>query len=208
MRRIALTLAICLITVTVLAQDNKKNVTNSILQRVSIGMQTSIVAHANFTHGPGFLQKHPENAIEANITARLWNHIGVGGYLSLMGCSPDGFSHSRTFGPGNETTLYTLGWNDNNYNLGGGAFIELHSNPFSNRNRSIINIDMVLRGGIGLGGQIEGPWVGIGEEWRVTPQLYLTIYFDYGEFKYSNLQDVTDNSQSFRSTFGMKIALK
>lgn len=199
MKKIVLIIILLTATMLAAAQNN-----SNLLERVNIGLAYNITGNVNFTFGPGILKDRPTSAIEASASVRLWQHLGVGAHLSLMGAKP---TTSAAIDIDPTTTLYTLGW-ENGYRLYGGLFAELHWMPFSKRHAHNFGYDMLLRGGYDFGGQADGWWGGIGMEWRLTKQLLLTMYADYGQLPFRDLDKVTENTAYGRASFGLKFFLK
>jgi hypothetical protein len=192
--KILLALAIVLSFSTASAQ-------NSIWQRVIIGASFNANNLATYQFGSGFLSNRPNRALNATASVRLWNHLEAGGYLSLMGCSPFG-----TMVFDDSFARYT--WDDNNYNVNGGIFVQLHTASFSQRhNRNLP--DFVIRGGFGLNGETDGVWGGFGYEYNITRQLLVSFYVDYGGFAYGNIIDNTfDDNVNWRLCLGLKFKIK
>ena len=208
MKKITIIIAFCLVANISFAQRSVSNTTgnntNSVWERVNIGLSYNTTASANFRFGSGFLKNHPDKAIEATGSVRLWNHLEMGGYLSLMGASPFGYSSAQNY---NGITFYNLGW-DNGYSLSGGAFVEGHLISFAKRNTLDGAIDFTARAGFGLSGQTDGLWCGFGMELRITRQIRFIMNVDYGNFPLVNLKEITDNETNWRAVYGVKISLK
>lgn len=181
------------------------NPTPSAWERINIGLTFNQVISYNFQYGSGFLKNHPERAIEATASVRLWNHLEVGGYMSLMGASPYGNSSVREY---NGTQLYRLRW-ENGYAVSGGGFVQLHLISFAKRNTMEGVIDLTARAGFGMNGETDGAWVGFGAEYRVTRQIRIVTMVDWGQFPLADLMAITDNeTSSWRSLIGIKFSLK
>ena len=179
--------------------------TESVWERVNIGLTFNGTGSANFLFGSGFLKNHPERALEAFASVRLWNHLEIGGYLSLMGSSPYGYSSVHDY---NGTQLYRVGWDNNGYALSGGAFIEAHLTSFAKRNTIDGAIDIKARGGFGLNGQADGLWGGVGFEYRIARQIRVVFDVDFGNFPLADLMAVCDNETSWRGVIGLKFSLR
>lgn len=175
----------------------------SIWQRVNVGatFNSIPVTYYAYQYGSGFLTNRPDRALNATASIRLWNRLEAGGYLSLMHCSPFGsLCYDDNF------SRYT--WYDNNLNLTGGIYAELHAIRFDRRLQRHNNVDYVLRGGFGLGGETDGVWGGFGMEVGFTKQMKITLYYDYGGFAYSNIVDNVSDFKPYRISLGLKVNLK
>lgn len=171
----------------------------SVWQRVYVGATYNQIysQYGMYPFGSGFLRNHPSRALNTTASVRLWKRLEVGGYLSIMHCSPMGlmsFNDSFT----------SISWNNNDLNLTGGALVALHALPLG----SDIGVDYVLRGGFGLNGETDGVWGGLGMEVRLARQLMATLYFDWGGFGFSNLVDIAEEVKPYRLSIGLKMNLK
>lgn len=204
MKKTTLIISFCLATILASAQNNDSK--GGLLERVTIETSLSYGSALNFNFGPGIISNHPNRSINTSASIRIGEWVDVGGYLSLMGCSPEGYSEATTVGT---TELYTLGWNDNKYHIGGGAIIELHSVAFRDRDKTNKWMDMVVRCGFGKGGLHDGFfWGGLGEEMRLSHNMRIFIYIDYGNNHFADLEEVTDNSVGWNCTIGLHFSLK
>ena len=182
--------------------------TGSLLYRTNVELNLSTLNSATFNFGNGLLKSHPERSLNLNATVRILQHIEAGAVLSLQGTSPFGHSGTYPLSTANGVDYYYLGWDDNRYHLSGGVILQLHLNAFDKRfDRSNI-VDLVLRGGWGLGGQVDGFWFGFGEEFRIARQLLWTISADYGGFPFATIKQVAENEIGWRFCTGLKISLK
>ena len=181
---------------------------NTILHRTNIELTYNYLGSVNFKYGGGFLKHHPERAIDLNASMRIMQHLEVGAVLSLRGTSATGFSGTYPLSTAPNVDFFYLGWDDSRYHLSAGVMVQLHLNPFDKRYRRENRADLLLRGGWGLGGQVDGFWFGFGEEFRVTRQLLWTISADYGAFPIATLQQLADNEIGWRFCTGLKISLK
>ena len=177
-------------------------------QRTNIGLSLNTLTSTNFVFGSGFLKGHPERCVDLTATVNLWRHVEVGAVLSLQGTSPTGYSGVAHFATAPNVDYYYLGWDDSRYHLSGGVIIQLHLNNFEKRYLRENRFDLVARGGWGLGGQVDGFWVGFGEEFRITRQLIWSISADYGNFPFATLKQVADNETGWRFTVGLKCSLR
>ena len=199
MKKTALTIFLCLSALLSTAQNADKNKsTYGLLERTSIGINVNqVVTSFRFS---GFLK-----ALEATASVRIWQHLEVGGYMTLMGASPFASSGGGNYG---DRTLYHLEWSDNNYHLAGGAYVELHSVSLNRQKRSHLYTHLVARGGFGLNGMTDGFWGGVGVELGFTPQVRLVSNFDFGAFPMGHASEVVGNQTSSRVSVGLKINLK
>ena len=204
MKKAALTIFLCLSALMSAAQTADKNKsTYGLLERTSIGINANqVVTSFRFS---GFLKGNPSRALEATASVRIWQHLEVGGYMTLMGASPFASSGGGNYG---DRTLYHLEWSDNNYHLAGGAYIELHSVSLNRQKQSRLYTDLVARGGFGLNGMTDGFWGGVGAELGFTPQVRLVTNFDFGAFPMGHASEVVGNQTSSRVSVGLKINLK
>ena len=169
----------------------------NIWQRVSIGASFNQVGTATVQLGSGFLINRPNRAIGTTVSMRLWQRLEVGGYLSTM--------HSSPFGNGEFGDNYArIRWDNNDLNITGGVLMAIHALPLD----SDIQLDYVLRGGFGLGGETDGVWGGIGMEVHLTRQLIATLYYDYGGFPFGGFIEDLDGESNIRVSFGLKLNLK
>lgn len=209
MKKIILIVSMVLCATMASAQSNSNH---SILERINVGASVNKIYSPNFSFSSGFLKNNPSIAMDVTGTVRIGNRICVGGYVSLMGCSPTGTSSSQTYSTAPGTTLYTLGWDNDKYNISGGILVELHSLRFNNRDNDEMNwADFIIRGGFGLNGQTDGIWCGFGYAYRINHYLSLTLFYDYGGFPYSTLNKITENYRSSvggRLSLGMKLNLR
>lgn len=204
MKKTALTILLCLTVFLAAAQTtNYKKSTYGLLERTSIGVNVNQMAGEFYFSG--FLKGNPSRALETTVSVRLWQHVELGGYMTLMGADP--FASSGGENHGNRT-LYHLEWTDNHYHFAGGALVELHLLSLDKARRSRFYSDLVARGGFGLNGITDGFWGGFGVEFGFTPQIRMFMNFDYGAFPFGHASEVTGSATSYRSCIGMKISLK
>lgn len=204
MKKTALTIFFCLSALLSAAQTADKNKSAyGLLERTSIGINVNQVA-TSFRFS-GFLKGNPSRALEATASVRIWQHLEVGGYMTLMGADPFASSGGDNYG---DRTLYHLEWTDNNFHLAGGAFVELHSLSLNRQKRSRIYSDLIARGGFGLNGMTDGFWGGLGAELGFTPQVRLVCNFDFGAFPMGHASEVIESQTSSRVSIGLKISLK
>ena len=202
MKKIIIILVIFVTASTINAQTTKNG---GVLDRINMELSVNSLQSPNFYFGSGLLKGHPERAVDLTASVRLWQHVEIGGVLSLQGASQSGHSGIATIG---DIDYYYLGWDDNRYHLGGGIKVQLHLTPFDKRYLHSELVDLTLRGGWGLGGQVEGFWFGAGEELRLSRQLVWTISADYGQFPFADLKQVAGNESAWRFCTGLKISLK
>lgn len=181
---------------------------NSILHRTNVSLSLNSLTSLNFDFGGGLLNGHPERSVDLTASIRLWQHVEVGGVLSLQGASNTGFSGVYHFNSAPNVNYFYLGWDDNRYHIGGGAMVQIHLISFDKRYIRDNNLDLVVRGGWGTGGQVDGFWFGIGEELRISRQLIWSVSCDYGEFPFAYLKQVADDESGWRFTTALKISLK
>lgn len=204
MKKTALTIFLCLTALFSNAQTtNQKKSSYGLLERTFIGITVDQMAGEFYF--PGFLKGNPSRALEATASVRLWQHIELGGYMTLMGADPFASSGGGNYG---DRTLYHLEWTDNHYHLAGGAFVELHSLALNKARRSRVYTDLIARGGFGLNGMTDGFWGGFGVELGFTPQFRIVCNYDFGAFPFGHASEVTGAYASQRLSIGLKISLK
>lgn len=202
MKKIITILVIFMTASTINAQTATKS---GILERINLELSINSLRSTNFYFGSGLLKGHPERAVDLTASIRLWQHVEIGGVLSLQGASQSGHSGIETIG---DIDYYYLGWDDNRYHFGGGVTAQIHLTSFDKRYLHSELVDLCLRGGWGYGAQVKGFWFGAGEEFRISRQLVWTISADYGQFPFADLKQVADNESSWRFCTGLKLSLK
>lgn len=181
---------------------------SSFLHRTDVGLTFNTLSSVNFNFGSGLLKCHPERSIDLSASFHLWQHLELGGFLSLQGASSTGNSGMYNISIAPNVDYYYLAWDDNKYHLSGGMMVQLHLNSFDKRFQRDNILDIVARGGWGLGGQVDGFWIGFGEEFRISRQVVWTISADYGNFPFATLKQIADDETGWRFSTGLKISLK
>ena len=176
----------------------------SFLQRVSVGATFNQFTGSYYQFSSGFLTNHPNRALNATASIRLWKHLEFGGFASFMHCNPRCGEYSLSSSNRN-FVFYQLSWNDNDMHLTGGFFIGLHSVSLKKRLDRDNYMDFVARGGWGLNGEVDGAWAGLGMEVRMTKQMLFTLYADYGSFTPMHR---FDKGVTLRVCYGLKYYLK
>ena len=204
MKRTVLTIILCLSAGIAVAQSANPAAKSSLWQRIELGTSFNYMNSAYFRFGPGLLANHPERAIDATASIHIWNHFEAGAYLSLQGASPFGTSRNEPVASGSDDRLYVIGWDGNGLQFSGGAFFAAHLLGYLD----VKGLDVVARVGLGLGGQTDGAWFGVGFEYAVSNQLRLSLMADFGGMPAANLLGTADGTMQGSLCLGLKYRLK